>query len=141
MYFNNDDKQHRQFIKQYVQNTANGNRPLYKLTGDKRVTKVGQFIRRLSLDEVPQLWNVLRGEMAIVGPRPPLPYEYELYNSWSKQRLAVLPGITGLAQVRARNKASFQQMVEIDLEYISHRNLGLDLQIMICTPLVMLKGV
>jgi lipopolysaccharide/colanic/teichoic acid biosynthesis glycosyltransferase len=115
--------------------------PLSKLTNDKRITKIGQLIRKFSVDEVPQLFNVIKGEMAIVGPRPPVPYEYGMYNETCKQRLQVLPGITGLAQVRKRNQASFQQMLEIDFEYIERRSLLLDWQIMLKTPIVMLKGV
>jgi lipopolysaccharide/colanic/teichoic acid biosynthesis glycosyltransferase len=143
MRHNNDNLAHYNFIVNYVrQATAPDNEKLlFKLTDDKRITPVGRIIRKLSLDEVPQLINVIRGEMAIVGPRPPVPYEYSLYDDWCKGRLAVLPGITGLAQIRARGQATFRQMVELDLEYIARRNLLLDWQIMLETPLVMLKGV
>jgi lipopolysaccharide/colanic/teichoic acid biosynthesis glycosyltransferase len=101
---------------------------------------VGRVLRKTSLDEVAQLINVIRGEMSIVGPRPPVPYEYQFYDSYHKQRLSVLPGITGLAQVRARSRASFEEMVEIDLEYIRHRSLGGDLAIMLRTVGVVLSG-
>jgi lipopolysaccharide/colanic/teichoic acid biosynthesis glycosyltransferase len=136
MYHNNDNTLHRLFIQHYVNQTAIE----FKLTNDRRVTKAGKLLRKLSLDEIPQLLNVIRGEMAIVGPRPPLVYEYELYDATAHQRLAVLPGITGLAQVQARGKASFQQMFELDLEYIEKRSLWLDLKIMLKTPIVMLEG-
>lgn len=116
------------------------NEAQFKLLNDNRVTKVGRVIRKLSIDEIPQLWNVIRGEMALVGPRPPVLYEYNLYDEWCRQRLAVLPGITGLAQVRARGRASFHQMVETDLEYIRNRSIWLDIKILLKTPIVMLKG-
>lgn len=141
MRHNNDNSQHRQFIANYVKASSQQNSgTTFKLTNDKRITTIGKLIRKLSLDEVPQLINVVRGEMAIVGPRPPVPYEYSLYDEWCKQRLTVTPGITGLAQVRARGKASFQQMVEIDFEYIEARSIWLDCKIMLQTPLAMLKG-
>jgi lipopolysaccharide/colanic/teichoic acid biosynthesis glycosyltransferase len=111
-----------------------------KLPDDPRITTIGRWLRRLSLDELPQVFNVLRGEMSIVGPRPPLPYEYELYQPWHKQRLSVLPGITGLWQVTAHNLVSFDEMVELDLDYIEHMNLWLDLRIMAMTPLEMFTG-
>ncbi len=112
----------------------------FKLTNDERVTRIGRLIRKLSIDEVPQMFNVIRGEMAIVGPRPPVPYEYTLYDDSCKQRLMVRPGITGLAQVQARGKATFQQMVAYDFEYIEKRSIRLDLAIMLRTPFAMLKG-
>jgi undecaprenyl-phosphate galactose phosphotransferase len=164
MRHNSDNSQHRKFISEYVQQGLNGSaspvqatqdkpqaddasqgeavssKPQLKLTNDKRVTSIGWLIRKLSIDEVPQLFNVIRGEMAIAGPRPPVPYEYGLYDDWCKQRLYVLPGITGLAQVRMRGTASFRQMVELDLEYIQHRSYRLDWEILIKTPFAMLKG-
>ncbi|HEX6292689.1 MAG TPA: sugar transferase [Herpetosiphonaceae bacterium] len=111
-----------------------------KLKRDPRVTKPGRMLRALSLDELPQIINVLRGEMSLVGPRPPLPYEYALYDDWHKQRLAVLPGITGLWQVTGRNQVSFDDMVRIDLNYIETMSLWLDLYIILRTPFVMLVG-
>ena len=111
-----------------------------KMSRDPRITGVGKVLRKCGLDELPQLFNVLRGEMSLVGPRPPLPYEYELYNEWHKQRLAVLPGITGLWQVTAHNTVSFEEMVQIDLEYIASMSLWLDLKIMVATPVEMLRG-
>lgn len=111
-----------------------------KLKGDPRITGLGNVLRKLSLDELPQFINVLRGEMSIVGPRPSMPYEYELYNDWHMQRLRVLPGITGLWQVTARNQVPFSEMVQVDLDYIERMNLWLDLKIMIMTPIEMLRG-
>jgi lipopolysaccharide/colanic/teichoic acid biosynthesis glycosyltransferase len=166
MRHNSDNSQHRKFINDYVRQNLAGvattpgtaprsetgepphdyataqtpPKPQYKLTNDSRVTPVGRIIRKLSIDEVPQMINVIRGEMAIVGPRPPVPYEYSLYDDWCKQRLAVLPGITGLAQVRMRGTARFRQMVELDLEYIETRSYWSDWKIMLKTPYAMLKG-
>ena len=137
MCHNNDNAHHRAFIQHYVRSAAAADGssdetlPQFKLTNDSRVTRIGKFIRKFSIDEVPQLFNVLRGEMAIVGPRPPVPYEYEMYDEWCSQRLQVLPGITGLAQVRGRGQVSFDEMVKIDLEYIADRSLSLDLWIML----------
>jgi lipopolysaccharide/colanic/teichoic acid biosynthesis glycosyltransferase len=111
-----------------------------KIVNDTRVTGIGKLLRATSLDELPQLFNVLWGEMSLVGPRPPLPYEYELYTDWHKQRLRGVPGITGLWQVTAHNRVSFDEMVQIDLDYIDRMNLGLDLYIMACTPIAMLRG-
>lgn len=111
-----------------------------KLPFDPRITGVGKILRKLSLDELPQLINVLRGDMSIVGPRPPLPYEYDLYDEWHKQRLEVAPGITGLWQVTARNLVAFEDMVKLDLMYIATMSLWLDLKIMLWTPLEMVRG-
>ncbi|MGA2819820.1 MAG: sugar transferase [Anaerolineales bacterium] len=111
-----------------------------KLRNDSRITGLGRILRALSLDELPQFINVLRGEMSIVGPRPPLPYEFDLYDDWAKHRLDVLPGITGLWQVTARNQVSFEEMVRIDLAYVRKMSPGLDLRIIVLTPLEMLRG-
>lgn len=111
-----------------------------KLERDDRVTRVGAFLRRTSLDELPQLFNVLRGEMSLVGPRPPLGYEVAVYQEWHKRRLKALPGVTGLWQVRARNHVSFDEMVRLDLEYIEKQSLWFDLQIILRTPIAMLNG-
>lgn len=136
------DEEHRRFIERYVREDSNagGGETVCKLTGDPRVTRVGRLIRRLSVDEVPQLINVLRGDMSLVGPRPPLAYEYDLYDDWAKQRLAVRPGVTGLQQVRARHTASFKEKVEMDLSYIRGRSLALDLKILVKTIPAALAG-
>ena len=110
------------------------------LQDDPRITPVGRVLRRLSLDELPQLFNVLRGEMSLVGPRPALPYEVEVYEEWHRQRFAALPGITGFWQVRARNRVSFDDMVRMDLEYLRRRSLWLDLQLLVQTPWAALVG-
>ncbi|MCH7511091.1 MAG: sugar transferase [Chloroflexi bacterium] len=140
-----DNERHRAYIATFVdgksaQDEDGGERKVYKMVDDDRVTRVGRWLRRLSVDELPQLLNVLRGEMSLVGPRPPLPYEFALYDDWARQRLAVQPGITGLYQVTLRSEASFREMVEVDLEYIRRRSLWLDLGIMARTAPVMLLG-
>jgi exopolysaccharide biosynthesis polyprenyl glycosylphosphotransferase len=112
-------------------NEADG--PIFKMRNDPRLTRVGQFLRRTSLDELPQLWNVLRGEMSIVGPRPPLPIEVEKYQEWHTKRLEVHPGMTGLWQVSGRSLLSFDEMVLLDIHYIEHWSLWLDLKILLRT--------
>ena len=107
--------------------------PLFKLRQDPRVTRVGSFLRRSSLDELPQLINVLRGEMSLVGPRPPFPREVERYETWQLARLEAVPGMTGLWQVSGRSELPFEDMVRLDLEYIDHWSLGLDCKILLRT--------
>jgi sugar transferase EpsL len=106
---------------------------------EDRITTVGRFLRRSSLDELPQLWNVVRGEMSLVGPRPTLAYQVERYTPAQRGRLSVLPGITGLAQVRGRNALSWSQRIDFDLEYVERQSLRLDLRIMLLTVVAMLK--
>ena len=113
---------------------------MFKLKNDPRVTKIGRFIRKTSVDELPQLWNVLKGEMSLVGPRPPLPREVKQYSTYDKQRLLVLPGCTGLWQVSGRNNLSFKEMVELDLEYIKVRSLSLDIKIILKTFIIIVKN-
>lgn len=115
-------------------------RGLFKLRRDPRVTRVGRVLRRASLDEIPQLWNVLRGEMSLVGPRPPMPDEYARYEDWEKRRLEVLPGLTGLWQVRGRSDISFEEMVLMDLYYVENWSLGLDMQLLLKTLPVVVFG-
>jgi exopolysaccharide biosynthesis polyprenyl glycosylphosphotransferase len=114
-------------------------RPTLKMNADPRITRVGRFIRKTSLDELPQFLNVVRGEMSLVGPRPSLPYELEQYQGWHKRRLEALPGITGLWQVRGRNRVSFDEMVRMDLDYINNQSIWRDLGILIQTPLAVLS--
>ena len=111
-----------------------------KIEGDPRVTRIGRFIRKTSIDELPQLWNVIRGEMSLVGPRPPLPYEVELYQEWHKRRLQVLPGVTGWWQVKGRNRVSFDEAVRLDLFYIERASFWFDLKILFMTPLAVVSG-
>jgi exopolysaccharide biosynthesis polyprenyl glycosylphosphotransferase len=112
---------------------------MFKIKEDPRTTKIGKFIRKTSIDELPQLWNVLKGEMSLVGPRPPLPREVAQYTEYDKQRLLVTPGCTGLWQVSGRNDLGFHEMVELDLQYIRERSLLYDLKIIIKTIKVMVK--
>lgn len=112
----------------------------FKMKNDPRVTKVGRFIRKYSIDELPQLFNVLKGDMSLVGPRPPLPYEVEKYGDWEWRRLEVLPGITGLWQVSGRSDLSFQQWMRLDIYYIENWSIGLDIKIMLKTIPCVLKG-
>src|SRR6266542_119401 len=113
---------------------------VYKLTNDPRITRVGAWLRRTSLDELPQLWNVLRGEMSLVGPRPPLPDEVSRYDIWHRRRLSMKPGITGLWQVRGRLDPNFDHWVSADLEYIDRWSLWLDLRILARTIPAALQG-
>lgn len=110
---------------------------MFKMRNDPRVTRIGRFIRRTSLDELPQLINVLRGEMSLVGPRPALPREVAEYSSYHKQRLLVMPGCTGLWQVSGRSRLSFEEMVELDLKYIERSSLAFDLLLMMRTVRVL----
>ncbi|MED0935329.1 sugar transferase [Bacillus mobilis] len=111
---------------------------MFKMKEDPRITKIGKFIRKTSIDELPQLLNVLRGEMSLVGPRPPLPREVKEYTAYDKQRLFVTPGCTGLWQVTERNSVGFAEMVELDLEYIRNRNVFYDMKIIFKTIKVLL---
>jgi exopolysaccharide biosynthesis polyprenyl glycosylphosphotransferase len=110
---------------------------MFKMKNDPRVTKVGRFIRKTSIDELPQLWNVLKGDMSLVGPRPPLPREVEQYTEYDKQRLLVTPGCTGLWQISGRSNVGFKEMVELDLQYIRNRSILLDLKIIFKTVFVL----
>ena len=109
-----------------------------KLVNDPRVTRPGRFLRRSSLDELPQFWNVLMGQMSLVGPRPAIPYEIDLYEPWYLRRLEAKPGLTGLWQVTARSSVGIDEMARLDIEYIEHQSFWLDLKILLKTPLVVL---
>lgn len=138
-----DTGAHREHVRRLIQadlGPADVGAMSLKLRCDSRITGVGRLLRRSSLDELPQLLNVLYGEMSLVGPRPPLPYEYEMYEAWQQRRLDVTPGITGLWQVIAHNTVPFSQMVAIDLDYIERMSLWLDLWIMVRTPFAMFDG-
>ena len=111
--------------------------PVFKITDDPRITKVGKFIRKTSIDELPQLFNVLKGDMSIVGPRPPIPHEVAQYTPYQMQRLAVKPGITCIWQVSGRNNIGFDEWVEMDLEYIKNRSLWLDIKLIFKTVFVL----
>lgn len=140
-----DDARHREFQRKYIQGEPDSNlgdedRPAYKLRADERVTRLGKILRKTSLDELPQLFNVLRGDMSVVGPRPPIPYEVESYELWHRKRLDLKPGITGLWQVSGRNRLPFDEMVRMDLYYIENWSLLLDLKIILQTLPVMWRG-
>jgi lipopolysaccharide/colanic/teichoic acid biosynthesis glycosyltransferase len=107
---------------------------------DPRITRVGRILRRLSIDELPQLWNVLRGEMSLVGPRPTLRYQVERYDERQRRRLDVKPGLTGWAQVNGRAMLPWEERIELDLWYIEHRSAWLDLKILALTPLALFRG-
>jgi lipopolysaccharide/colanic/teichoic acid biosynthesis glycosyltransferase len=147
MYVNNDSSEHREYVRQLIEGraekkSANGNGAgVFKLTNDPRITPVGRFLRRSSLDELPQLINVLRGEMSLVGPRPPVPYEVEAYATWHRRRLLeAKPGITGLWQVHGRSRVEFDDMVRLDLRYARDCSPLLDLKILLQTPKAVLGG-
>jgi lipopolysaccharide/colanic/teichoic acid biosynthesis glycosyltransferase len=106
--------------------------------GDPRITRVGGFLRRWSLDELPQIWNILRGDMSVVGPRPTLRYQVEQYSDFQRRRLEVLPGVTGWAQIHGRNHLTWPQRIEHDVWYVDHRSLKLDLRILLATPRILL---
>lgn len=145
MYVNNDSAVHRQFVTDMIARSSNlqdGNgQGVYKMTNDRRITRVGKFIRRTSLDELPQFINVLKGDMSLVGPRPPIPYELAAYQTWHRRRLlGVKPGITGLWQVMGRSSVEFDEMVRLDLRYASTWTPWLDVKILVRTPLAVIKG-
>lgn len=140
MYANNDHKIHQNFIKRVIKGEHDGGAEggrgtFYKMTNDPRITRIGRVLRRTSLDELPQFINVLRGDMSLVGPRPPIPYECEEYDIWHRRRvLEVKPGITGLWQVKGRSHIPFDEMVRLDLRYALTWSLWLDIQILMKTP-------
>jgi lipopolysaccharide/colanic/teichoic acid biosynthesis glycosyltransferase len=138
-----DDSAHRAFMSAFVrgetQRRRNG-RPIYKPFRRSELTRLGPFLRRTSLDELPQLMNVIRGDMSLVGPRPNVPWEVAAYKEWHKKRLAVLPGITGLAQVNGRSGLEFDEIARYDIEYVDQQSLRLDLEILWRTVLTVFGG-
>ncbi|WP_404851290.1 sugar transferase [Enterococcus casseliflavus] len=112
---------------------------MFKMKNDPRITKIGKLIRKTSIDELPQLWNVLKGDMSLIGPRPPLIREVKLYSKYDKQRLYVKPGCSGLWQISGRNNLSFEEMVELDLKYIKNQSIIFDFKIMFKTVIVIFK--
>jgi|SRR5215469_386393 len=143
MYTDSDAAIHKAYVTKFI-SSAQAESPsesVYKITNDPRVTRIGRFLRKTSLDELPQLWNVLRGDMSLVGPRPPLPYELECYRPWHHRRvLGAKPGITGLWQVTGRSRTTFDEMVRLDLRYVRQWSIWLDLKILLQTPKVVLMG-
>ena len=147
MYVNNDASQHKEYVRQLIagkaskQPTNGAGEGIFKLTNDPRITPVGNFLRRTSLDELPQFLNVLRGDMSLVGPRPPVPYEVEAYETWHRRRLIeAKPGITGLWQVQGRSRVGFDDMVRLDLRYARDCSPWVDLKILVQTPKAVIAG-
>ena len=147
MYVNNDASEHKEYVRKLIagqaakQPTSSAAEGVFKLTNDCRVTPVGNFLRRTSLDELPQFLNVLKGDMSLVGPRPPVPYEVEAYATWHRRRLLeAKPGITGLWQVHGRSRVGFDDMVRLDLRYARNCSPLLDLKILLLTPKAVIAG-
>jgi lipopolysaccharide/colanic/teichoic acid biosynthesis glycosyltransferase len=139
-----DSAVHREYVAQLIagvesSHKAENGRDLYKLAADDRITRVGCFLRRTSLDELPQLFDVLRGRMSLVGPRPVIPYEADLYPSDYDKRFAVKPGLTGLWQVSGRCERTYREMIELDLAWVERHSVRLYLSILVRTPIVMLR--
>jgi exopolysaccharide biosynthesis polyprenyl glycosylphosphotransferase len=141
------DQVHREYVRNWIRNghaaATNGKSngaAIFKLANDQRITRVGHFLRRFSIDELPQLLNVLRGEMSLIGPRPALPYELEHYHEWHRRRLDAAPGITGLWQVSGRNRLSFDEMVQLDVRYLEDWSLSGDFKILMQTLPALLRG-
>ncbi|HLE52885.1 MAG TPA: sugar transferase [Anaerolineales bacterium] len=147
MAHNADPSLHQEYIKAFIHNDAlamaevqGEDTQVRKLLHDPRVTRIGRLLRKSSLDELPQLWNVLWGDMSLVGPRPAILYEVQEYKPWHLQRLESLPGLTGLWQVTARSSADFDEMVSLDIQYNEKQSLWLDLIILLKTPFVVLNS-
>lgn len=147
MYVNNDPKIHQEYVQRFIngqthgESKESGQPAVYKIKNDSRVMPLGRFLRKTSLDELPQFWNVLNGDMSLVGPRPSLPYEFEVYDIWHRRRvLEVKPGITGLWQVSGRSRTCFDDMVRLDLRYSQSWSIWLDVKILLATPRAVLSG-
>lgn len=147
MYSDSDPQLHRDYVRSFIAGKSekeakeDKEEAVYKITNDPRVTPVGKLLRKLSLDEFPQFWNVLRGEMSLVGPRPALPYEFDDYDYWHRRRVLYMkPGVTGLWQVSGRSRVSFNDMVRLDLRYSQGWSLWLDFKILMATPMAVLLG-
>jgi lipopolysaccharide/colanic/teichoic acid biosynthesis glycosyltransferase len=135
--------QHEAYMTAFIEGhlpEAACDRPEFKSADDPRVTRVGRWLRKTSIDELPQLWNVLRGHMSMAGPRPSIEYEVRKYEDWHCNRLAGLPGITGLWQIRGRSQVSFDEMVRLDCQYLQNQSLWLDIQILLLTIPAVLSG-
>lgn len=140
-----DHRVHHDYVRWFITCSDKcqdqGSAPIFKLTGDNRITRIGWVLRRTSLDEIPQLWNVLKGDMSLVGPRPALPYEVRQYQPWHRSRvLEVKPGITGLWQVVGRSRTTFDEMIRLDLQYAETKSLWLDIKILLATPAAVIAG-
>lgn len=144
MKVNNDESAHKAFVKDFIKakpDTATNETKTFKMVNDKRITSIGKFLRKTSMDELPQFINVLTGNMSVVGPRPPIQYEVDEYHIWHRRRvMEVKPGITGFWQVHGRSSTSFETMVRMDIYYIKYRSFVLDLVLIFQTPFSLLKG-
>lgn len=147
MFCEADDSVHKAYVQQFIADNEGSSKrtdskcAVYKIQDDSRVTPIGKILRKTSLDELPQFWNVLKGEMSLIGPRPPIPYEVECYEAWHRRRLfEVKPGITGLWQVCGRSRTKFNEMVRLDLQYSKSWSLWLDLKILLLTPRAVISG-
>ena len=134
----NNDSLHRGYLKELINGDSNGYKLMIKLDDDSRIIPMGKFIRETCFDELPQLINVFRGEMSLVGPRPCIPYEAEEYLRWHARRFDITPGLTGLWQVSGKNNTTFKEMIRFDIKYIKERSFLLDLAILFKTPLVII---
>src|SRR5262249_47014303 len=142
-----NDGVHRDYVANWIRNgeraaaaASEDGGKVFKLTNDDRITHVGRIIRRYRIDELPQIFSVLRGDMSLIGPRPALPYEIDLYKGWHRRRLDTVPGITGLWQVSGGNRLSFDDMVRLDVKYIEDWSLISDIKILARTVPVLLRG-
>lgn len=133
MYKDNDERVHKEYVTKLIKEGKKDESGIYKIKDDPRITKIGKFLRAFSFDEFPQLINVLKGEMSLVGPRPPIEYEVENYDQWHKRRLSVKPGMTGMWQVSGRNSVGFEDMVLLDIYYVENFNIWLDIIILLKT--------
>jgi lipopolysaccharide/colanic/teichoic acid biosynthesis glycosyltransferase len=141
-----ESKIHQEYVRRFIAGqvsgaNGNGTTPTFKIQKDPRITPIGNILRKASLDELPQFWNVLMGDMSLVGPRPPLEYEFKAYDIWHRRRvLEIKPGITGLWQVEGRSRTQFDDMVRLDLKYARAWSLWLDLEILLRTPAAVISG-
>jgi lipopolysaccharide/colanic/teichoic acid biosynthesis glycosyltransferase len=136
-----DPRIHQEYVAKLIAGDVSGSAGVYKLVNDPRITPLGRFLRKSSLDELPQFFNVLKNDMSLVGPRPPLPYEFERYRTWHKRRVLELkPGLTGLWQVEGRSRTTFDEMVRMDLRYATQQSFWFDLKILLQTPSAMFSG-
>lgn len=147
MYTDNNPEIHRQYVKSLIERKEQsaavdkGGKPVFKIVNDPRIIPCGRFLRKTSMDELPQFLNVLKGDMSLVGPRPPIPYEVAEYDTWHRRRiLEVQPGVTGIWQVYGRSRTTFDEMVRLDLQYIREQSLWLDIKLLLKTPIAVLFG-
>jgi len=145
MRINNDDSAYRLYLEQYILQNApykikNNGEPVFKLVDDPRITRIGALLRKSNLDELPQLLNIIKGEMVFIGPRPDIPFSVSMYRDWHYRRLEIKPGITGLWQVAHRKNLNFDDMVRLDIQYIEQQSLPLDLKILLMTVKTIFTG-